>query len=135
MTTTEDVTQLVFDYGRVWDADAPEDLVDRVFAPEVVDHDPQPDQRQGREGFRQLLYLYHLAFPDLRLTHDDVLISDDRAALRWHATGTHEGDQLGIPATHRQVRFAGIDIVRVQDGRIVERWGYANDLEVQQQLS
>ncbi|WP_222267548.1 ester cyclase [Modestobacter marinus] len=135
MTTIDDVTQLVRDYGRLWDADAPRDLVDRVLAPEVVDHDPQPGQQPGREGLRQVLELYHAVFPDLRLTDDDVLVCADRAVLRWHATGTHEGDQLGIPATHREIRFAGIDIVRIEGGRVVERWGYGNDLQVQQQLS
>ena len=134
MTTIDDTTQVVRDFGRVWDADAPPELVDRVFAPEVLDHDPQPDQRQGREGFRQLLDLYHRVFPDLRLTADDVLVCEDRAVLRWHATGTHEGDQLGIPATHREVRFAGIDIVRIEGGRVVERWGHSNELQVHEQL-
>ena len=135
MTTTDDTTQLLLDFGRVWDADSPPELVDQVFAPEVLDHDPQPEQRQGREGFRQLLDLYHRVFPDLRLTVDDVLVYEDQAVLRWHATGTHEGDQLGIPATHREVRFTGIDMVRVEAGRVVERWGHSNELQVQQQLS
>ena len=59
----------------------------------------------------------------------------DPAAVRWSAAGTHEGDGLGVPATHRRVRLTGIDILRVQDGRIVERWGETNGLEMMQQVS
>jgi steroid delta-isomerase-like uncharacterized protein len=135
VTTTENMTKLVEDFSRVWDAGAPPDMVDQIFAPEVVDHSPQPGQVGGREGMRQILDLYHAVFPDLHVTTEDVVISGDRGVLRWSATGTHEGDQLGVPATHRQVRMTGIDIVRVQDGRIVEHWGEGNALEMMQQIS
>jgi hypothetical protein len=60
VTATEDITQLVQDYGRAWDADAPRDLVDRIFAADVVDHNPQPGQGQGREGIHQVIDLYHI---------------------------------------------------------------------------
>ncbi len=135
MTATEDITQLVQDYGRAWDADAPRDLVDRIFAADVIDHNPQPGQGQGREGIHQVIDLYHATFPDLRITNEDVVVSGDRAVLRWSATGTHEGDQLGVPATHRNVRLTGIDILRIEDGRIVERWAEFNALEMMQQIS
>jgi predicted ester cyclase len=68
------------------------------------------------------------------VTTDDVLVSGDRAAVRWTAVGTHERDLLGIPATHREVRMTGIDILRIADGLIVERWGETNGLETMQQL-
>ena len=31
--------------------------------------------------------------------------------------------------------MTGIDIVRIQDGRIVEHWGEGNSLEMMQQIS
>jgi predicted ester cyclase len=136
MTVITEMTQLLEDYRHVWDADAPRDLVDRVFAPDVVDHNPQPSQGDGRDGVRQVIDLYHSVFPDLRVTTEDTIVADDRAVLRWSAEGTHEGGQLGVPATHRTVRLTGIDIVRVHDARIVvERWGETNGLEMMKQIS
>ncbi len=135
VTVIAEMTQVLEDYRHVWDADAPRDLVERVFAPTVVDHNLQPGQGEGREGVRQAIDLYHAVFPDLRVTAEDTIVAGDRAVLRWSAEGTHEGDQLGVPATHRTVRLTGIDIVRVQDGRVVERWGETNGLEMMQQLS
>jgi steroid delta-isomerase-like uncharacterized protein len=135
VTVTEQMTRLLEDFARVWDADAPSGMMDQIFAADVVDHSPQPGQADGREGMQQSLDLYHAVFPDLRVTTEDVLVSGDRAVLRWSATGTHEGDQLGAPATHRTVRMTGIDIVRVEDGRIVEHWGESNALELMQQIS
>ena len=128
------VRQIVEDHGRVWDFDAPEDLADRLYAPDIVDHNPFPGHGPGIDGMKQVLGLFHAVFPDLRVSNEDVIVGGDRGVLRWSATGTHEGDQLGFPATQRQAHLTGIEIVRVADGRIVERWGESNGLELMQQL-
>ena len=74
-------------------------------------------------------------FPDLSVSTDDVVSSGDRLVVRWTATGTHQGDQLGVPATGKRVRLTGIDILRVEEGRVVERWGETNGLEMMQQIT
>jgi predicted ester cyclase len=130
-----DTRQLAESYVGVWNADSPRELVDEIFLTDFVDHNPQPgQQKDGVEGIHQVLDVYHAGFPGLRVTTDDVLVSGDRAAVRWTAVGTHERDLLGIPATHREVRMTGIDILRIADGLIVERWGETNGLETMQQL-
>ena len=49
------------------------------------------------------------------------VVSGDRVVVRWTGSGTHQGDQLGVRATGKQVRLTGIDILRIENGRIVER--------------
>jgi predicted ester cyclase len=131
---SEDLREIVANYCQTWDVDAPEGLIEQVYAPNVVDHNPQPGQTAGIEGVKMIIGLYHAVFPDLHLSNDDMIVSGDRGVLRWSATGTHEGGQLGIPATHKTVRLTGIDILRIHDGRVVERWGETNGLEMMQQL-
>jgi len=126
---------LARDYVRLWDVSAPAGTADRVYAPDVVDHNPLPGQGPGLDGIKQLVAIYHAVFPDLSVSTDDVVSSDDRVAVRWTATGTHQGDQLGVPPTGKQVRLTGIDILRIQDGRVVERWGETNGLEMMQQIT
>ena len=75
------------------------------------------------------------AFPDLELTVEDCFGDGDRAVARWSARATHGGDFLGIPATGRRVEMAGIDIVRVEGGKIAELWAQADLAGVLQQLS
>ena len=130
----DDIRAIVDAYCRTWDVDAPDDLIDEVYAADVVDHNPQPGQGAGIDGVKMIIGLYHAVFPDLHVTNDDMLIDGDRGTLRWSATGTHEGDQLGVPATHKSVRLTGIDILKVEHGQVVERWGEANGLEMMQQL-
>jgi predicted ester cyclase len=130
----DQLRQLAEDYGNIWDGEAPEGLADRVLAPHLVDHNKQPGQAPGRAGMKQVIALYHAVFHDFRLTNDDVIVSGDRAVVRWTATGRHEGDQLGVPATHKPVRMTGIDIIRFENGQVVERWGEWSGLELMQQI-
>jgi predicted ester cyclase len=130
-----DLRRIAEDYVRVWDVSAPDGLADGLFDQEVVDHNLQPGQGPGLAGVEQIIGLYHAVFPDLTLSCDDIVASGDKVAVRWTATGTHEGDQLGVPATHRQVTLTGIDIVRIANGRILERWGEGNGLEMMQQIA
>ena len=47
--------------------------------------------------------------------------------------GTHEGQLMGIPPTGREVEIHVIDIVRLEDGRIVEHWNIVDRLGLLQQ--
>jgi steroid delta-isomerase-like uncharacterized protein len=63
------------------------------------------------------------AFPDLRMVEADSVKEDDKIALRWLLSGTHQGQFMGVAATGRRVEAMGMDIVRVAGGKIVEHWG------------
>ena len=65
---------------------------------------------------------------------DDIIAEDDRVVVRWTNSATHSGTFLGIPATGRSCRFAGIDIYRLEDGRLAERWHVVDQLSMLQQL-
>lgn len=130
-----DMRQLAESYVEVWNADAPRELVDQIFLTDFVDHNPQPGQeKDGAAGIHQVLDVFHGGFPGLRVTTDEVIVSGDRAVVRWTAVGTHDGELLGIAATNREVQMTGIDILRIADGVIVERWGETNGLETMQQI-
>ena len=134
VAVNDNLQDLVLKYVRTWDARSEHSLVDEVMAPDVVDHQPvgPPD---GVGGVKRDIAIYHAAFPDLALTCEDYIVGEDRVAVRWSATGTHEGDGLGMPPTHRRVQLHGIDILRVAQGRVAERWGQFNGLEMMQQLT
>ena len=71
--------------------------VDEFMAADYVEH-PRPSNLQaGTEGLKQLIGAYRTAFPDLKMTIDDIFAEGDRVAFRWHVSGTHLGDWLGIP--------------------------------------
>jgi steroid delta-isomerase-like uncharacterized protein len=75
------------------------------------------------------------AVPDACVSLDDVVAQDDRAAVRLTLSGTHEGELMGVPASHQPLTFAVISILRFdEDGRIAERWNVADFLTMLQQM-
>ena len=100
-----------------------------------VEHEQLPGLEQSKEGVRQLFSMYRAAFPDLRMEPEDVLASGEKVVARVLATGTHQGEFLGIPATGRRIEVAVIDIMRFgEDGLVHEHWGLFDSLGMMQQL-
>jgi steroid delta-isomerase-like uncharacterized protein len=81
-----------------------------------------------------MFHMYVAAFPDLRMEVEDVVASADKAVARVHATGTHHGEFMGMPATHRDYTISGIDIHRLEGGRMAEHWHVVDQLSQLQQL-
>ena len=109
-------------------------VADEIIAPNFVDHDPVSGQGAGLGGYKEMVGAFRAAFPDLRVRNEDVLAEGDKVVARWTARGTHDGALMNIPPTGRQVRLKGIDILRVEGGKIVERWGEFDALGMLHQL-
>ena len=75
------------------------------------------------------------AFPDLKISADDIIGAGDKVVVRWSAVATHAGDSLGVPATNRTVRFNGISIQQYENGKLVRGWDNWDQLGLQQQLA
>lgn len=78
--------------------------------------------------------MYRSAFPDLRITFDDMIAENDAVAVRFIATGTHLGQMLGVPPTGKRVTVANITIYHMSAGRIVDQQGLTDTLGLLQQL-
>jgi len=74
------------------------------------------------------------AFADANWTIEDLIAEDDKVVYRWKATGVHQGEFMGHAATGKPVMLTGITILRLEDGKIAERWGSADMLGLLQQL-
>ena len=109
-------------------------VAEEVLAADLVEHNPLPGQGPAREGHKAIVAAFRAAFPDLRVRADELLCEGDKVALRWTAEGTHTGELMGTSATGRRVRLSGIEILRLEDGLIVERWAEDNGLSVMRQL-
>lgn len=107
---------------------------DELIAENLVDNNPAPGQGPGREGHKQVLLAFRSAFPDLSFTTDDIIAEGDKVVLRFTARGTHQGDLMGIPATGKAITMSGIEILRIADGRIAERWSQEDEMGLMQQL-
>jgi steroid delta-isomerase-like uncharacterized protein len=91
------------------------DRLDELIAKDYVG--PRGDK--GPAGFRELVVGLRTAFPDLHYTIDDLVAGEDRVAIRWHWTGTHEGPFRGFAPTHKAVTSPGMAIFRLEGHKIV----------------
>jgi steroid delta-isomerase-like uncharacterized protein len=111
------------------------ELVDELFAPDYVLHDPVvPDEVSGPEGMKRYVSMYRAAYPDTHFTIEDQIAEGDEVVTRWIGQGTHEGELMGIPPTGKQVTVTGIEVDRVSGGKIEETWVNYDALGMMQQL-
>jgi steroid delta-isomerase-like uncharacterized protein len=106
-----------------------------LLADDFVEHEETPGLAPTREGVKEFFRMFIAAFPDLRMTPEDVLASGDKVVARVRVTGTHTGEFMGIPATGKGIAVQAIDIVRFgDDGLAREHWGVFDAMAMMQQL-
>jgi steroid delta-isomerase-like uncharacterized protein len=112
------------------------EVYDELCAPDCVDHDlSMHEEAAGLEANKERVRGYRVAMPDLHVTVDDLVASGDRVVTRWHATGTNDGELMGMPPTHKRVEITGMTIDRIDaDGKVVETWDQWDNMSFMQQL-
>jgi len=111
------------------------DAIDEIHAPDFVDRSAA-GRGTDNASYKHGIADFYSAFPDWSAVTEDLIVDvrSGTVALRWSATGTHSATYLGVAPTQRRIRFQGIEILRIEDGRIVERWGEWDGLGLLAQL-
>jgi steroid delta-isomerase-like uncharacterized protein len=93
-----------------------------------------PETVHGKEAFKQVLQMVQQALPDVHGFVDEVIAEGDKVVARWTMGGTQTGPFGSIPATGNTVRWTGISIIRIADGKVIEDRGEEDALGLMQQL-
>src|SRR5579864_2282317 len=109
-------------------------VIDELFSPDFIDYTNPPDWTPGREGHRQIIALYHTAFPDFHFAIEHEVAEGDMVVIRGTYHFTHEGEFFGIAPTGKQVISTGTHLFRLAEGKLVEHWCNNDDLGVMRQL-
>ena len=109
-------------------------VIDEVYAPNFVQHEPEPQSVNSSEALKQYVGAYLTAFPDLYLSIEDLIAEGDKVVWRFVSNGTHTGPFMGMPATGKKGVITGIVIFRLENSRIVEAWLNIDALGLLQQL-
>jgi predicted ester cyclase len=108
--------------------------VDKYLAEDFADHDPPFGGRSDREGMRAAEAMIRVGCPDWHSDLELLVGEGDLVVERFTASGTLRGPLMGVEPDGRAVALRGINIFRVRDGVIVERWGRLDDLGLLRQL-
>jgi len=110
-------------------------VADELFAPKAVIYEsgvalPGAGPAVVKEGIGAIC----AAYPDIRITIDDMIAAEDKVVVRWSSIGTHQGVMQGVAPTNRKVAANGIAIYRLADGTVVEEWMNTDQLGILKQL-
>jgi steroid delta-isomerase-like uncharacterized protein len=110
------------------------DVIDELSGSSVVDHNTPPGVEPGIEGLKQFFRMFRTAFPDLRYSVEDSIAAGDKVVQRLRASGTMQGDFIGMPASGKSATWEEIHITRFANGKVVEHWSVVDQLGMFQQL-
>jgi steroid delta-isomerase-like uncharacterized protein len=134
MTTAEENKALLERYiEEVWDKENPA-AVDDFLAPDYMRHRSPTATPLTRDGQKQLLTSFRVAFPDITIKVEHVIAEGEWIAFRSTMRGTQRGEFLGVPATGRQVTVGLLDLIRIEDGKFAEQWGGPDTFDLLRQL-
>ncbi len=111
-------------------------LVDELFVPDFVFHDPNisfPGGIRGREDYKLFAAVFQTALPG-QFTIEDLIAEGDKLVERYTYRGTHKRPWKGLRPTGKAVTFTATVTYRIVDGKVVEAWQNADNLSVLQQL-
>jgi steroid delta-isomerase-like uncharacterized protein len=101
---------------------------DWQYIPAISDDQSGPDQMIP--AFRNLA----IGLPDMKIDLLDVLVSDDRVAVRASVSGTQTGPIMGVAATSKPVTFAIHAFHEVKNGKITRTWHLEDWLSMFRQI-
>lgn len=107
-------------------------IIDELMTPGYQRH--LTSATLDREGQKQRILGFRLAFPDIRLTVKGMVAEGELVTFHVELAGTHQGAFMGVSATGRQIKTAAIDIARFENGKVAEQWGITDLLAMLQQI-
>lgn len=116
----EEASALVERLTEAWNAHDP-DAVAGCYTPDAVSRDVTlTEPLQGRSAIRNAAQMYMSAFPDIRFEIRRVVCEGNVICEEWEATGTHDGDLMGLNATHRAGTTSGCNVIELSDDGLIK---------------
>jgi steroid delta-isomerase-like uncharacterized protein len=122
-------------FEEVWNQGR-EETIDELFAANGVGYGLGDTEApvHGPAEFKPFVRNLRGALPDLHMTIEDILAEGDKVTVRITVEGTHKGGQLGVAPSGRRVKIAGVVIIRIANGKIVEGWNSWDQLGLLRQI-
>jgi steroid delta-isomerase-like uncharacterized protein len=108
-------------------------VFDKYHATNYISH----DLSKGDKNYEQQIEYFGTmvsAFPDMKISIDDMVAEGDEVAYRYTIQATHKGTFMGIPATGKQAAVKGVEIYKIQGRKIIEGWIIPDYLGMMTQL-
>ena len=111
------------------------EVIDEIVDANVVCYDPNSETgvMRGAEAMKGSIGWLRSVFPDLTFTVEDQIAEGEKVTTRWTMKGTQQGEFFG-PPTGRLVEISGIQIDRLEGGKLIEEWASYDMLGAMRQV-
>jgi steroid delta-isomerase-like uncharacterized protein len=109
------------------------DALDEIAVTGYETHDPLPGQRTGLVGLKDRVNMLREGLAP-QFAIQDVIAEGDKVVVRWINSGSMVAEFLGLPANGKSFSIPGIDIYRLEGGKLAEHWHVIDLLGQLQQI-
>lgn len=112
-------------------------LLPKLLHEDFINHqDLLPvDCKKGPGVFKELYEKLFESFSDIKIHNHMMLADGDKVVIYDTLSGTNTGPLSdGSPPNGKRIEFAAFNILRLEDGKVIERWGITDQLSMMQQL-
>ena len=109
-------------------------LLEQLISERFVNHNSGPNESPGINGIKEGVEAFHNGFSDIRFVIEDLVSEEDKIAIRGLFQGIHTEEFLGVPPSEKEITMTWIIILRVEDGKITDRWGNMDEFGLMTQL-
>ena len=100
---------------------------DKQLAEELIDSKAEfaslvsPEKLYGGAGYLSVVDLMRQSFSDIHWEIVDMAAEEDKVAVSWVCTGTHDGDFMKFPASGKKFSFSCMNFYYFnEDGKIIK---------------
>ena len=92
------------------------------------------EKQQGPEAGLAVVQMWASAFSDAKIDIREIHVAGDVATVEFQASGTQNGELMGIPGTGRKVSMPVCTVLEIRDGKITAEREYMDLAHMMQQL-
>jgi len=116
-------------YTEWWDAAGNVASVDEMVREDFIGHLDDGSVRTI-DTLRDTIVMFQTGFEGLHEVVEDMIAEADRVVVRYSMFGRHSGEVFGAKATGKAIVAKGIEIFRIQDGKIAEFWHFGTPINL-----
>ena len=87
----------------------------RLYAPHCRIDSPLFGSLRGRAAVEESYRQWFQIFPDIEFKAQSTIVDPPTGAMLTHNIGTHQGDLMGLPPTHKKIEFRTMRVVGVEE--------------------
>ena len=129
-TANRDAVEQSFEMINTGDLDS----LEAVVAEDVELRYSGATDQTGIDAYKEYIQSLHDGFSDFEAEIHDTVVDDDTVVVHMVTSGTHDGEFQGIEPTGNSFEVSGMNLMRLEDGKIVEDVNVWDNLEFFEQL-